>query len=429
MKKLILALTFFFILEGFSMALQTHELPNGVQLVYKHVPGNKITSVQLWMKTGSVNETAQNNGISHFLEHMVFKGTEKFAPDEIDTLVEAKGGQMNAATSKDYTFYYITIPTFNVETAFNVISQMVFEATFPKEEIKKEKPVVIQEIMRKYDSPTYDMWTYLSETLFKNTPYAREVIGSVENIKSFDRQTLLKYYNSFYHPENMTLVVVGDLSEDKAKELAMQYFNKTKDANPINKSFGIPDKLNKNVKKVFEKDITQSYTALVYRAPSLMSEDKYELEVLTEILSGGEYSLLNEKLKNIENPLVNMVFGGYLGQKYGGSFTFFYTKHPSTDGDPLSKIREIIDNLQKGNLSEKDLKKAKNRLKAETVFQREKASNEAHDIGMAYTLGITDYYKDYVENIEAVELGDIKDVARKIFSDNYILVKTVPKNH
>ncbi|HCW93696.1 MAG TPA: insulinase family protein, partial [Flexistipes sinusarabici] len=293
----------------------------------------------------------------------------------------------------------------------------------------KEKPVVIQEIMRKYDSPTYDMWTYLSETLFKNTPYAREVIGSVENIKSFDRQTLLKYYNSFYHPENMTLVVVGDLSEDKAKELAMQYFNKTKDANPINKSFGIPDKLNKNVKKVFEKDITQSYTALVYRAPSLMSEDKYELEVLTEILSGGEYSLLNEKLKNIENPLVNMVFGGYLGQKYGGSFTFFYTKHPSTDGDPLSKIREIIDNLQKGNLSEKDLKKAKNRLKAETVFQREKASNEAHDIGMAYTLGITDYYKDYVENIEAVELGDIKDVARKIFSDNYILVKTVPKNH
>lgn len=428
MKKLILILAFFFIWEGFSMALQINELPNGVQLVYKHIPGNKITSVQLWMKTGSVNETAENNGISHFLEHMVFKGTKFFAPDEIDTIVEAKGGQMNAATSKDYTFYYITIPTFNVDTAFHVISQMVFDATFPEEEIKKEKPVIIQEIMRKYDNPTHDMWTYLSDTLFNNTSYAREVIGSVENIKSFDRSTLLKYYNSFYHPQNMTLVVVGDLSFDKAKDLALEYFNKSKNAKPVSKKFGTPEKLKKDVEKVFKKDITQSYTALVYKAPSLKGDDKYSLEVLTEILSGGEYSLLNEKLKNIEHPLVNMIFGGYMGQKHGGSFTFFFTKHPDTKGDPLSKIHTIIDNLKEGKLSDENLKKAKNRLKAQTVFQREKASNEANDIGMAYTLDITEYYKDYVKKIDSVTLDDIKKVSNKIFSENYILVKTVPEN-
>ncbi|MCA1927886.1 MAG: insulinase family protein, partial [Calditerrivibrio sp.] len=135
-------------------AAEEFRLDNGIKVVYNRIPNIKITSVQVWMDTGSRNETKEINGISHFLEHMVFKGTEKFGPDEIDLMVEANGGQMNAATSKDYTFYYITIPTENVEIAFDAISQMVFDAKFIEEEIEKEKPVVLEEIKRKYDDPT-----------------------------------------------------------------------------------------------------------------------------------------------------------------------------------------------------------------------------------------------------------------------------------
>lgn len=414
--------------EGSLFALETYDLDNGVKLVYKHTPDKKVTSVQLWMKTGSVNEDNDNNGISHFLEHMVFKGTKSFKPDEIDTLVESKGGQMNAATSKDYTFYYITIPTFNAETAFHVISEMVFEATFPKDEIEEEKPVVIQEIMRKHDSPTYDMWVYISEQLFKNTPYEREVIGTVENVESFTRDTLLKYYAGFYHPKNMTLVVVGDLGFDKAKTLALQYFNKTKNSPVITKNFGKLTPLN-SVEKIFKKDISQEYTAMVFSAPPMTDKNRYTLEVLTELLSGGEYSLLNEQLKNIDSPLVNMVFGGYMGLKHGGSFTFFYTRQFEENQKPLDEIEKIIQDITEGNISEKNLERAKNRLKAQTVFQREKASSEAHDIGMAYTLGIPDFYLDYTEKIESVTIEDIKTVANSIFKQPYIITKTIPINN
>jgi len=426
-KKLLILFTILIMWEGSLFALETYNLDNGVKLVYKHTPDKKVTSVQLWMKTGSINENKDNNGISHFLEHMVFKGTKSFAPDEIDTLVESKGGQMNAATSKDYTFYYITIPTFNAEIAFHVISEMVFEATFPEKEIEKEKPVVIQEIMRKHDSPTHDMWVYISEQLFENTPYEREIIGTVDNVNSFDKKTLLKYYSGFYHPENMTLVVVGDLGFDKAKKLALQYFNKTKNSQVINKDFGKPTKLS-NVEKVFKKDISQEYTALVFRAPPITEKDRYALEVLTEILSGGEYSLLNEKLKNIEKPLVNMVFGGYMGLKKGGSFTFFYTRQFEKNRKPLEEIEKIIQDITEGNISEKSVERAKKRLKAQTVFQREKTSSEANDIGMAYTLGIEDYYLEYTEKIESVTIKDIKTVANSIFNQPHILTKTIPTN-
>lgn len=169
------------------------KLDNGLTVLYEKVPGVKVVSVQCWIKTGSVNENDKLSGISHFLEHMLFNGTKKFKSGEIDEYLDAKGGYNNAFTSLDVTNYYVTIPADEAEAAYEVVSDMVFNALLLQSEIDREKPVVLQEINRKYDDPSYKMWQDLQASLFEGTPYARQVIGSSETVSAFTRQEIVDY--------------------------------------------------------------------------------------------------------------------------------------------------------------------------------------------------------------------------------------------
>ena len=126
------------------------QLSNKLQNIYKKIHGIEVVTVQVWVNTGVINENNKNNGISHFIEHMVFNGTQKYKPKEISTFIESKGALINAGTSDDFTYYYITLPSCQVESAFEVLSEMVFNASFLREEVEKEKPAVLQEIKRKY---------------------------------------------------------------------------------------------------------------------------------------------------------------------------------------------------------------------------------------------------------------------------------------
>lgn len=426
-RKIILILMIIFLMEVNLFAgveFKEKMLSNGVNLVYKYIPNVKVTSVHVWMKTGSVNETEEINGISHFLEHLVFKGTKKYKPDEIDSIVESKGGLMNAATSKDYTFYFITIPSFNAEVAFDVISEMVFNATFIKEEIDKERPVVIQEIKRKYDYPTYDMWKFISDTLYRGTPYSREIIGTEENIKNFTRQQIVDYYNKYYHPENMTLVVVGDIAYSDAEKLAKKYFNKTKDAK-VGKHYTLDKdiKLDKDIVKIFEKDLALTYVAITYPAFPVTDDRYYAADVLSEILSGGENSILSEELKKKEH-LVTSISAAYMGQKHVGSFVIYYTCEDKNTLLAYKKIKKVLDDIISGKIDENMLERAKNRLKSSVVFKREKTSSEAMDIGYSYTLDIKDNYFNYTKLIDKVSIKDLQQLAKSVFSNSKVISST-----
>lgn len=402
-------------------------LKNGIPVVYQHIPEVKVVSVQIWMKTGSVNETAKTSGISHFLEHMVFKGTELFGPDEIDQIVEASGGSMNAGTSKDYTNYYVTLPAYNAEIAYTVLSEMVFSARFIPEEIEKEKPVVVQEIRRKFDNPTHDMWQTATEILMKGTPYAREIIGTEETVNSFTREMLMDYYNRYYHPANMTLVVVGDISSAEAMELAERYFDRTKPAKAGKKYAGkaLPP-LTKQKPLQIAKGVNQEYGFIGFRAPSLLSDDRYVFEVMTEILAGGELSLLNNELKN-KQMLVNSVNAGYLGHKFNGAFLVLYGAEPGKGDAIRAETMKLLKSLGSGAVNPDDVEKAKNRLKSQIVFQREKVSAEANDIGYAYTIGVKEYYTSFIEKVSKVTPDDVRKLASNLFSQKDLFIRTVPE--
>ena len=407
------------------MLINEIKLENGLTLIHKEMTGIKIATVQLWIKTGSYNENKDNNGISHFLEHLVFKGTKNFKPDEIDLYVESNGGQLNAATGKDFTYYYVTIPVKDMSIAFQTISDMGFNALFIPEEIEKEKPVIIQEYNRKFDNPTHEMWKYLNETLYHKTPYEADIIGTKENILKFDKDMLLEYYKTHYHPENMTLVVAGDIDFEKTKELSNEFFNIPADLIQAEKRIIKQNDLKNNSIKIFEKEVNQVYKARVYKAPSLKEKEKcFALDVLSEILSGGEHCVLNKILK-YENMAVNYVFGGFHGQKYGGAMTFYFSSDPDNYQKADDLLAKFIDEI-KSHITENELTKAKNRLKSQICFQREKCYMEANDIGHSYSVEMPDYYHNYIDNIEKVSTKYIHQVMDDILSKPYCEAVTKP---
>lgn len=392
------------------------KLDNGVTVLYEKVPGVKVVSVQCWIKTGSVNENDKLSGISHFLEHMLFNGTKKFKPGEIDEYLDAKGGYNNAFTSLDVTNYYVTIPTDEAEAAYEVVSDMVFNALLLQSEIDREKPVVLQEINRKYDDPSYKMWQDLQATLFEGTPYARQVIGSSETVSAFTRQEIVDYYNSFYHPQNMTLVIVGDIEEKQALDLAAKYFNQTRDV-PAGKLYKGENKVTftKSIDKTFKADVNVDYAVFSFPTGAQDINTVYAEEVFAEVLSGGEYSLLNEIIKNKNNTAIYVTDIG-LFNHYNGLFGAMAVV-PKGNGEKFrNEAMEIINDIAAGNIEESRIEKAKNRLKSKSIFEEENVSSLAQNIGYAYVLDFKDYHLNYEKGIDKVTKEDIVAAAKKMTS-------------
>ncbi len=377
-----LFLIFIFSENVMSAPIET-KLDNGLTVLYEKVPGVKVVSVQCWIKTGSVNENDKLSGISHFLEHMLFNGTKKFKSGEIDEYLDAKGGYNNAFTSLDVTNYYVTIPADEAEAAYEVVSDMVFNALLLQSEIDREKPVVLQEINRKYDDPSYKMWQDLQASLFEGTPYARQVIGSSETVSAFTRQEIVDYYNSFYHPQNMTLVIVGDIEKKQALDLAAKYFNQTRDV-PAGKLYQGENKVTftKSIDKNFKADVNVDYAVFSFPTGAQDINTVYAEEVFAEVLSGGEYSLLNEIIKNKNNTAIYVTDIG-LFNHYNGLFGAMAVV-PRGNGEKFrNEAMEIINNIASGNIEESRIEKAKNRLKSKNIFEEENVSSLAQNIGYA----------------------------------------------
>ena len=396
-----LFLIFIFSENVMSAPVET-KLDNGVTVLYEKVPGVKVVSVQCWIKTGSVNENDKLSGISHFLEHMLFNGTKKFKSGEIDEYLDAKGGYNNAFTSLDVTNYYVTIPTDEAEAAYEVVSDMVFNALLLQSEIDREKPVVLQEINRKYDDPSYKMWQDLQAALFEGTPYARQVIGSSETVSAFTRQEIVDYYNRFYHPQNMTLVIVGDIEKKQALDLAEKYFNQTRDV-PAGKLYQGENQVTftKSVDKNFKADVNADYAVFAFPTGAQDINTVYAEEVFAEVLSGGEYSLLNEIIKNKNNTAIYVTDIG-LFNHYNGLFGAMAVV-PRGNGEKFrNEAMEIINNIAAGNIEESRIEKAKNRLKSKNIFEEENVYSLAQNIGYAYVLDFKDYHLNYENGIDKV---------------------------
>lgn len=392
-------------------------LPNKLQVVFQYVPNIKLVSINCWIKTGSVNETDITSGISHFLEHMLFNGTKNFKSGEIDKFLDSKGGMNNAFTSRDLTSYYVTIPTLEAEAGFYVISDMVFNALLEEKEVESERPAVLQELKRQFDSPIYDMVKDFHSSIYKGTPYSKEIIGTEESINSFNSENLKEYYNKFYHPENMILVITGDIAFNEVEELSLKYFNQYRSV----EKGEFYDELRKveienKGEKRFKSAINTEYVIISYPLPEFKNESIYSFEMFDNILSSGEYSLLNEIIKN-EKGIAISVDSMTDFYKYNGCFAVFGVVENGMAETFRAEVVKVLEDVASGKLDEKRVQRAKNRMKSVQIFERENISSLGEEIGYAYSLGFKEYYLNFKEKIESVTKDDIINAAAYILKE------------
>ena len=431
MRKIFVAVAFVFVgLVSYATDYSTFNLDNGQKVVIKEVHDNPIVIIDTWIKTGSINETDENNGVAHFLEHLFFKGTSKHPAKEFDSLLESKGAITNAATSKDFTHYYILIPSEHFDLALDLHSDMLLNPLIPRKELEKERKVVIEEIAKNNDRPTTILYKNMIKGFYKNHPYKRDVIGTKEVIETISREQIFDFYNKWYVPENMTTVIIGDVNTQKALDAVKNKFNKVvnvekKQKMPVYKKDKKPISQVENKVKM---DVETGYILVGFKGCNSMSnKDSYALDVLATILGDGKSSRLYRKLKE-QKQLVHSISAHHSSMK--DDSLFYISANYLTEDIPRLKqaIFDEIEKLKNNEIREEEIQKAKNIIERDTYYARESVSNIASEIG--YTVTVTNdvsYYRNYLDNINKVTASDLRRVAKLYLNqDNSVVSLVMP---
>lgn len=413
MKKfLLLLITVCFAGIVYAADFNVYKLENGQTVIIQEVKTNPIVTIDTWIKTGSINENDENNGVSHFLEHLFFKGSTNHAPGEFDKILETKGALTNAATSKDFTHYYVTIPSKDFDLALEMHADMLLHPLIPRKELEKERKVVIEEIMKDANSPQTLVYDNLIKMLYTNHPYKRKVIGTCDIISTIHRDKILEYYNLFYNPSNMVTVIVGDVNANNVIEKVKSDFN-AEYKKPIKNTYPQEKILTSQAKTIAYSDVQSGYILIGFRGTKIDDKDSYALDVLSTILGDGRSSVFYRNIKE-NKQLANTISAVNTGFKDDGIFYVSANFSPEKCTKLQEAIFEEIKNIQKNGVTPEQLRLAKNIIERNTYYERESISNIASEIG--YTFVTTDdikYYQTYLDNIKKVTADDVKRIANK----------------
>lgn len=429
MKKFILAAAIFICTNAVWAAnAQMYKLNNGQTVVIQEVKNNPIVTIDTWIKTGSIDEDDSNNGVAHFLEHLFFKGTTNLDPGEFDRILETKGAITNAATSKDFTHYYVTIPSKDFDLAMQLHADMMLHPLIPRNEMEKERKVVLEEISKDLNTPTRVMQENLNSMLYTNHPYKRKVIGKSEIIETITRDKVLNFYNAHYSPSNMVTIVIGDVDSAHALERVKEVFNA--DYKKQTKNIYLKElPLTKQKKKVEYLDTESGYMVIGFRGVPIDEKDSYALDVLATILGDGRSSVLNQVLKE-KKRIVSSVDAGNSTFRDDGIFYVMADFEPAKCQVVQKTIFDEINKIQKSGVTDEQLTLAKNIIERNTYYSRESITNIATEIG--YTVALTNdikFYDNYLCNIKSVTKDDVKRVAEKYLGINKSAVSIIlPKD-
>lgn len=411
------------------MSTKKLKLANGLSVLLIEDHKAPVVSVQMWVNTGSADERKGEEGISHFIEHLVFKGTQKYGVGEIASIVEASGGELNAYTSFDQTVFYVTISRQFADIGLDVITEMMGFPRFDAAEIDNEREVVLEEIKRSNDSPGRQASRLLFSSVYKKHPYGIPVIGYDRIIKKVSRKTLTDYYTSRYVPENMLLVVAGD-------------FDNAAMTKQIRERFGTLKKfrLRKVVRKKESKQtssriavrkgaVEEAHFHMSWRVPGAHHKDIAALDVLALIFGQGDSSRLVTRLR-MEQALVNSVGASTFTPKDGGLISISGTMNVDNLDATFTVINEELRKLLSEPPSAEEIKKAVTNLESEEFYSMETVDGLARKAGSLETLmGDHAYFQKFLKQVQALKPADLLRVARTYLQPSTMtLVMMVPRN-
>lgn len=389
------------------------QLKNGLKILLMESHKSPVVSVQMWVKTGSADESPAIAGISHFIEHLVFKGTQKYKVGEIANKVEAHGGELNAYTSFDQTVFYVNISNKFADVGLDVISQMMGHPLFDASEIDNEREVVIEEIKRDLDSPQRQASQLLFSTNFSKHPYGRPVIGYEKIIRNVSKKKIIEYFNQRYVPQNMFLVVSGDFESADMKKKIDNYFSDFKNLKV--KSVKRPkEPLQRRARvKVANSAFKDTIGYLSWKIPNVKHKDTAGLDILAFILGQGDSSRLVENLR-IKRALVRHIGCSAFTPQDNGVFTVSFSLEGEKLPEALAEIQETIKNFMNEGPSNEEMQKALTCFASDQIYSLETVEGVARKAGsFEFYTGNPEYFKVYLKRAYQLKPKDIQALAVK----------------
>jgi len=389
-------------------------LPNGLRIVTERIESVKSVSVGIWVKTGGRHETAKQAGITHFLEHMLFKGTKKRSSFDIALSMEAVGGYLNAFTSSEYTCYYSRCLNTQLDRALDVLSDMVLNSSFPEEEIEKEKKVVIEEMKMYRDSPDDYLFEEFNSKIFEGHELGRPVLGYEETVSDFSRQDLYDYMSDRYYPGNLLVSVAGNVDHERVVKLVTGYFEKLEAQDHKEEEQPLPAFKKENVS--LTKAIEQTHYIYGRRGMNFDHEDKYLLLLANTVLGGGMSSRLHQNVREKYGYCYSI-------QTFNQSYTDtgLWGIYVGTDKEYVDHVRELIQKelqiMQDELVPEKELAEAKSQLKGKLLLSQESTSNRMTRLAKSELyFGRFVTLDELVENIDSVTSEEIQRFVKDFFN-------------
>lgn len=401
------------------------KFPSGLRMVVKKIDGVLSVSMGILVGTGSCFETGRENGISHFIEHMMFKGTDKRNAFEISDAMDRIGAQVNAFTSKDITCYYAKSTTDHAGEAFEILSDFVLNSVFPEDEMEREKGVVLEEIAMTEDTPDDLCLDVLAEAYFGEEGYGRPILGPAENVKNFTRQNLFDYIAERYNPENLVISFAGNIDVNYAAELVEKYFESAL----LKRKFADRKKpLLLAHKSLFKtKDIEQAHIAFAY--PSLAREDELmdAALVVNAVLGGGMSSRLFQKVRE-QMGLAYTVYSYISSFTEGGLLTVYAGVNPSNVAKAQEAIEAVIADFCKNRLTQDELARGREQLKSSLVLAQENTASQMLAYGkyMLYNDAVLDFEKR-IRGIDAISMEDCEKAISLNFGKENMAASIVGK--
>ena len=408
---------------------QRYKLPNGLTVILKENHASRVCAIQVWVKTGSANETEKEAGVTHLIEHMIFKGTQKRKTGQIAREIEAAGGEINAYTNYDRTVYHVEIDSAHLDTGLDVLLDAVQHSTFDPVELAREKEVVLEEYRRGLDSPARQLAKAVMKLCYKKHPYGRPIIGYENTIRSIKRSDILSYIDRWYTPKNMFIIVVGDFQTAEALERIKALTRNFPHRRGATANRPVEPPQRHYRQRILKENVRQLYLDMSWHIPSLSHPDTPALDVLEVILGQGKSSRLYRRLKARQN-LVHDIDASAWEMLDSGLFSIEATLRPDKLHRTIAEIAAVIKHLQSTPIPAAELRKAKRIVEADFLFGMETAAGQASTLGFFEVM--TGNIKNcdlYLNQLRSVTAQDLLRVARTYFRpSNMSLVAMAPQD-
>lgn len=405
--------------------LTRHICSNGTRIITEKVPTVRSLTIGIWVLTGSRNETALNNGISHFIEHMLFKGTENRNAKQIAEAFDSIGGHVNAFTAKEYTCYYARVMDLYKYDALELLTDMFFNSTFPEDEIAKEKNVIIEEIQMYEDTPDDVVYDLLGKASYNNHPLGSPIIGTRQRVEHFTREDLLAYKQTHYRPENVVISIAGSVDERFITEVKKQ-FNQFSHESIDTNEYKVERPVFRADSKIIEKEVEQAHLCYGFEGLAIDDKQMATLLMITNILGGSMGSRLFQEVRE-KRGLAYAVFAHQAVYRDSGLFVIYAGTNKEQLNLLESTINETVETLIEKGITDKELDNSKTQLKSNVLLGLESMNSRMTRNGRNELLLRKHRTIDEVmEEILQVDMGMVNRLIENLLSKKHARALVIP---